>query len=395
MINSMPRLNISLKEMLSRQASPPSQPIDGPFPFLSLPRELRDEIYSYFLLFDPPKELFTIPVPLPDWPFLDISLFYLNKQIHDEATEFFYSRNIFPIYITIRSEGPPRWLRDRDPQDRDNVGYKVETEFVSLWERFFHCAFLPYGFHEFFEVRAYRVANDASEVDYIYGKYEINSPPPSIPALRYCRHFRNIQINIIDLRRPSIIRVPLVPSEPVRRILQTTYQPLTHHLKHILEAPGEHLKININIMSVEHMLHTGRVTSNQHLYWKKYAKVRGGPATNRHSDAYYFPLYEDLLRMAWPFTTGPWRSKVRTSIDEVFEHKVQPILRSCDDNAALNTYIMEFKPYFLATGCTWVLVGGGRRFLGKFHISGEGGAGQDIDENEYILEDTESDYPNV
>ncbi|KAF3279535.1 hypothetical protein TWF970_004086 [Orbilia oligospora] len=391
----MPRLNISLKKMLSRQTSSPSLPIDKPFPFLSLPRELRDEIYSYFLLFDLPVEVFSIPAPLPDWPSLDISLFFLNKQVHDEASEFFYSRNTFPVHLTIRSEGPPRWLRDRDLQDRDNIGYKIETELMSLWERFFHCAFLPYGFHEFFEARAYAIANDASEVDYVYGTYQINSPAPSIPALRYCRHFRNIQINIIDLRRPSIIRVPLSPSEPVRKILQTTYQPLVHHLKHIFEAAGEYLTIKIDIVSTEHMLHTGRGLSDQQLYWKKYAKVRDGPATNSHSDAYYFSLYEDLLRMAWPFTMGPWRSKVRTSMDEVFGDKIQPILRSCDENAGLNTYIMEFKPYYLATGCTWVIIRDGRRFLGQFHTPGEGGVRQDIDHNDYISEEPESDYPNV
>lgn len=131
--------------MLPRQASPPDQHIDRPFPFLSLPRELRDEIYSYVLLFGPPKEPFSIPVPLFERPCLETSLIYLNKQIHDEATSVLYSRNTFPIQITMRSESCPSWLQSRNLQARDDIGYKFYTEFTSFWERFCHRAFLPYG----------------------------------------------------------------------------------------------------------------------------------------------------------------------------------------------------------------------------------------------------------
>ncbi|KAK6335200.1 hypothetical protein TWF718_010636 [Orbilia javanica] len=187
--------------------------------------------------------------------------------------------------------------------------------------------------------------------------------------------------------------MPLVPSDPVRRRLQTVYQPLTHHLRHVLESAGKSLKVNINVLSLEHMLHTGRNVSER-LYWTRFSTERGGSATDCHSDAYYFPLYEDLLRMAWPFTTGPWQTTIRTSMDEVFEEKVQPILKSCDENAALDRYVMEFKPYSLASGCSWVLKGG-RRFVGKLYTQGEGGVCWDIDGVEYNSEERIAVFPSI
>ncbi|KAK6511817.1 hypothetical protein TWF481_000723 [Arthrobotrys musiformis] len=353
------------------------------FPFLSLPRELRDEVYSYILLLDVPEEPFSVPVPLFNHPVAETSLLYVNRQIHDEAAEFLYSRNTFSIQIVVQGGLSHSFIPVGSDEHEDVTGYRFFSEYSSVWERFCHNAFLPYGFHEFSEARAYEVARNPSIIT--CETHDPNSRAPPIPALRHCRHFRNLQINILDFKRPRLLRHPLTVPDYIRSEMQTTYQPLVHHLKPILSSAGEHLNVAINIVSIEHTMQTGRNVVDELPYWKKYAEGRAlRPSTSHHSDQYYFPVYEDLLRMAWPFTTGPWKAKVKTPMDEVFGHRIQPILDHCNQNALLDRSIMEFKPYFLASGCSWVFKRG-RRCVAKLYASDADGICRDIDGNIHKL----------
>ncbi|KAK6529310.1 hypothetical protein TWF281_008487 [Arthrobotrys megalospora] len=372
---------ISTRDLFSKSSLQDEVTGNKPFPFLSLPRELRDEVYSYFLRFDPPEDPFKIPVPVIQYPSLDTSILYVNKQIHDEASNFLYSRNVFPMEMIILGDASHGW---ETPAGHENIGYKFHTAYKSCWQRFDHIVILPYGFHELSEARFFKIARTAFEVD--KDTHDTNSEAPQIPAPRYYHHLRHIKINLLDFRRPRLLQRPLTVSDPVRQTLQTTYQPILHHLKPMLEAAGEALTIDINILSTEHMMHTGRNLSDDLRYWKKYISRRGGPATDHHSDAYYFPLYEDLIRMAWPFTTGPWQCKIQTPMDEVFGEQIQPTLRTCDGNAALNTSITEFKPYFLASGCCWVFKAG-RQLVGKLYMREENSTFSDLDGNQYTADE--------
>ncbi|KAF2681080.1 hypothetical protein K458DRAFT_420987 [Lentithecium fluviatile CBS 122367] len=71
-----------------------------PFPILRLPREIRDEIYTYSLCAAKPVET------IPRWPMIGLDvdnpfkpptpgLLRANKQIYREAVEILYSRNAF------------------------------------------------------------------------------------------------------------------------------------------------------------------------------------------------------------------------------------------------------------------------------------------------------------
>ncbi|KAF2739202.1 hypothetical protein EJ04DRAFT_508917 [Polyplosphaeria fusca] len=72
---------------------------DKPFPILRLPREIRDEIYTYSL-----RATIAVDV-VPRIPYVMIAenpfkpptpgLLRVNKQIHQEANEILYSKNIF------------------------------------------------------------------------------------------------------------------------------------------------------------------------------------------------------------------------------------------------------------------------------------------------------------
>lgn len=62
-----------------------------PSPFLDLPAEIRNEIYQEVLI--SPK---TFTVSRPAWfSISNTGLLCVNKQIHSEATSFFYENNIF------------------------------------------------------------------------------------------------------------------------------------------------------------------------------------------------------------------------------------------------------------------------------------------------------------
>ncbi|KAF3906024.1 hypothetical protein ABW21_db0205521 [Orbilia brochopaga] len=73
---------------------------DHPFPFLRLPREIRDEVYKYLLIFDTESYERYSWSPCPG-PQLYLSILRVNNLIHDEASQILDSDNIFPIHITI------------------------------------------------------------------------------------------------------------------------------------------------------------------------------------------------------------------------------------------------------------------------------------------------------
>ncbi|KAI9721968.1 MAG: hypothetical protein M1812_001926 [Candelaria pacifica] len=62
--------------------------------FLTLPRELRDQIYTELLH---PRSLFYLPTAFHDT--FPLSIILTNRQIHDEATPIFYGQNTFIIEV--------------------------------------------------------------------------------------------------------------------------------------------------------------------------------------------------------------------------------------------------------------------------------------------------------
>ncbi|KAK6353841.1 hypothetical protein TWF730_008264 [Orbilia blumenaviensis] len=327
-------------------------------PFLSLPREIRDEIYSYLLLFNPP-EAFHVYLDRPvEMPYLAVCLLRVNEQIHDEASEFLYSRNTFPILIRIGSFISHNW-RNGD-EEGNKTGHGFRTGYSSHWEHFDHQALLPQRFHELIKMSAQTtVKMRMQEND---GIRHPDEEVPPIPAPRYCCHIRRLKVDVLDYRTSGYLTGPTIVPPDIRPTLQTLFQPFTHRLKNIFERAGDSLKIDIDVISVEHMRNTGRLFINKSSDQTHYEKRRGGPATDRRADAYYFPVYGDLVRMVWPFTTGPWRYGIRTHIDGVFGDKTQSIIEDCNQNAVLDGSIMECRPYFVASGFYWVSTSG-KRFV--------------------------------
>ena len=73
-----------------------------PTNFLSLPRELRDQIYELVLVEDP--KLGSLPYyPHPFFQMLTLGLLRANKTIHVEASSVFYSQNEFDLTKVARN----------------------------------------------------------------------------------------------------------------------------------------------------------------------------------------------------------------------------------------------------------------------------------------------------
>jgi len=86
-------------------------PPPSPFPFFSLPAEIRNRIYSLILTKDHPKPL----KPLPNHR-APTSLFLTSSQIHREASYLFYTSQTFRLFplqefkpLPTVSELPPRY----------------------------------------------------------------------------------------------------------------------------------------------------------------------------------------------------------------------------------------------------------------------------------------------
>ncbi|KAF3909308.1 hypothetical protein ABW20_dc0108756 [Dactylellina cionopaga] len=97
-----------------------TKPERQPFRFLDLPRELRDEIYRYFVLLDfQRKPQLGSDIPEYKKPSLDLTILRANKQIHDEASGMLYGCNLFIIRVVL--------------EDSYNVAYEAP------WESLLEC----------------------------------------------------------------------------------------------------------------------------------------------------------------------------------------------------------------------------------------------------------------
>lgn len=93
----------TIQKSKTSQSSPLSPSRNQIFPFLKLPRELRDKIYRSALVYDgrlaPSKAYrhrYSYPIPA------ETQLFLVSQQIYDEAREIFLDENVFEYQETYK-----------------------------------------------------------------------------------------------------------------------------------------------------------------------------------------------------------------------------------------------------------------------------------------------------
>ncbi|KAF3104035.1 hypothetical protein TWF102_003413 [Orbilia oligospora] len=325
------------------------------FPFLHLPRELRDQIYTCLLYFPPP------PVPTPtgtisrrlrankshhaDLPEYEVypHLLQVNKQIHDEGALVLYGRNTFLIQITTDCSTGDRRIR-RPKVDTYNailsspweiVGYtcpNVKTKRKGkkvIIER-------PVG--KYCDARHYRCGNSRGRIDNYYGprpstwdcvcyrcarsipKSKNGNFPFLAPTYRHL--IRHVRIDLFDVR---IARSRLLHrggtlqtnDDRIRRILL----PFSYRLRELLEPAGGGLEVEITAIPVD-------------------------PIRNEEWELKTPTMYLEILETIWPLTLGPWRYKITMSdhtIEQFGDISTEEIMESCTEMT--NVTAEEEKQY--------------------------------------------------
>ncbi|KAF1993969.1 hypothetical protein P154DRAFT_527389 [Amniculicola lignicola CBS 123094] len=138
-----------------------------PFPFLRLPRELRDQIYTYCLCPATPVEPTrkTPLIPATDNPFKPPTpgLLRVNRQMYHEAGEVLYSRNMF------RFDGPPSL---RAFEGKIALESREQVKQICIHINFRGQALGPV---------------DESDDDLFFWAKQLHFPPEWIAALKACR----------------------------------------------------------------------------------------------------------------------------------------------------------------------------------------------------------------
>ncbi|KAJ6256192.1 prion-inhibition and propagation-domain-containing protein [Drechslerella dactyloides] len=215
-------------ETETRTPTAPSTPVQ-PFPLLRLPREIRDEVYKYFVLIDAPIEFETLRIFRIFPPALDLSIFRVNKQIHDEASGIFYSQNTFPIKLAInrtRSPGSPLYA------------YGFTVKYIAYWEEF------TFHFRTDEPEMVYGPNCRIGQRDKVIAEDDI----VLFPAPRYRHLLRRVRIAVLDNRKWRRSKpFDLKTYEDLRALGRTILIPLASRLNTVMADSGENLTVIIEV----------------------------------------------------------------------------------------------------------------------------------------------------
>ncbi|KAK6362780.1 hypothetical protein TWF730_000235 [Orbilia blumenaviensis] len=322
MVSSSSILGFVRRNIKSRSNSLTSSPQKkqgsaASFPFLSLPREIRDEIYSYLVVFhhQPFRPNLTYnPSPRFDIPAFKgvafspvsrgggLAILQVNKQIHSEATRYFYERNIFPIQILF-----------------DGGVYNGGDDCTVLltcttpWED------LTYEFMEFRDPnqepsRAYQPSTYYNE-NPVDSEYVHAASKPILPLPCYRSLIRNFSVEIIDTGRFDLAdgQSPMTP-EKLRHVLAPFVARLCDLLR---DSPGK-VHMDISLISPMFSMHESECETD----------------TRFQLDEAYRWHYRQLIEIAWPLTRPAWTYRLKAP--QIFEtpsiHRVkEEILELCDE----------------------------------------------------------------
>ncbi|EPS42162.1 hypothetical protein H072_3986 [Dactylellina haptotyla CBS 200.50] len=324
--------------------------------FLSLPREIRDKIYSYTVLFNDP--LFTQEAiedicrrqsptvhTFSNFPVVDLSVLRVNKQIHEEASLVFYTQNVFSVKVVTEAyksyNEPKQCFRARWTTPWEDIAYEF-TEEGGLGH------FCPGDYGG-------KLGNEIIQDEvktYIY------------PSLRYRHLLRKIRIEVIDtcfiqnfgqqnqsprrsicvakrqglkgLLRGTGLRKPTTSSNKLP--LRSIFMPLACRLRCLLAACNGKVKVDI------------KVSSNM----------------VENFDDLSARMYKDLVELASPFTQGYQTANIDLQIpfeeeyefDPKYEGLKEKVLKNCNRDRRIETDGQRFEDIDVELMLHWRLLKG-------------------------------------
>ncbi|KAF3179659.1 hypothetical protein TWF106_002865 [Orbilia oligospora] len=335
----------------SRAEAGPSRQPPRPFPFLRLPREIRDEIYSYLVLFDPQPLASTAKYFLPQFqqplstirsaaplvklqrPKLDLAIFRVNRKIHEEAARMFYRENTFPIRIIIRRPG----YSMKFPAKKGGFDVYYET----LWDR------VNFFYHPDQHVREFQEVQEF----YLGRTFAAIQHPESelLPAAIYRPVLRKVHIDVIDTRTGDEDW-----KEEPRSSVRTVLMPLVARLKPVLNPAGKRLNVKIRILTIMESYNPTDPNygsyENTSAWGDVYNDIKR-KKVKRPSEK----NVKRLIAMAWPLTRGKWKYSLVTPLDLhlIFEKAIKAELEKCNKDVGTEEQEAEYKNARLGEKCFW------------------------------------------
>ncbi|KAK6535995.1 hypothetical protein TWF281_000242 [Arthrobotrys megalospora] len=270
------------------------------FPFLSLPREIRDEIYSYLVLFHhqpfrpnltyTPSPRFDIPI-FKGVAFAPVSrggglaILQVNKQIHTEATQYFYHNNVFPIQI----------LFDGEIYNGRN-DCTVLLTCTTPWEDLTY-EYMESGDPNQEPSRTYQPSRYYNE-NPLDCEYVHAASRPILPLPCYRNLIRKFNVEIIDTGQFDLAegQSPMIP-EKLRQVLT----PFMARIRDLLGDSGDNVHMDVNLISPTFSMHESECETD----------------TRFQLDETYRWHYRQLIEIAWPLTRGTWSYNIKTP--QIFE----------------------------------------------------------------------------
>ncbi|KAK6511531.1 hypothetical protein TWF481_000444 [Arthrobotrys musiformis] len=246
--------------------------------FLTLPREIRDEVYTYLLAISPPPTTISYPI----WngethkPYTvhckNLSLLRVNRQIHDEASEVFYKRNLWPIRLVIAQKC----------EQTVDCRYNSHVTYEAPWEEVAYGSICGVG-GRFYDLERFYSQQSIGALE--SKELIMDTKPDLLPAPRYRKFLRHVKVEVLDFRHRDN-RAPT----PKKSVLL----PLMGRLRALLEPAGEQVTVNISL----------------HRNWEVGPDVQEDAHGEKDESSDI-----SLLEAIWPLAMGAWTSRVQTPFD--------------------------------------------------------------------------------
>ncbi|RVD85101.1 uncharacterized protein DFL_003432 [Arthrobotrys flagrans] len=319
----------------------------GPFPFLALPRSLRDKIYQYVFSFPtapsapisafldnrPPFELRDRSSNSPT----DLSILLVNKQIHGETSQILYGKTVFPVRVVINESRTDGY----EPQTL------FEVQYESPWEE------VGYTWRDKDDIGEYCAVNFLPRFATHIPESNNTPPPPPIPTYRHL--IKKIRLDIIDKRvYPYSLKeyhVPAIMQNRIKKLLL----PFVHRLTSQVTSKDVTLEIKLSSL----FLYKEELSNFQY-------REEAGEET--------IELYTELIETIWPFTTGPWKYILDMPLQIQKQHPklVAQVFRACDEEygAMEGEEKKKYQTLDVKIPCFWAMSNGKMRVTKKLQSAG-------------------------
>ncbi|EGX45725.1 hypothetical protein AOL_s00140g41 [Orbilia oligospora ATCC 24927] len=300
--------------------------------FLNLPPEIRIQIYTYVLP-DPIYRGYNCKRGAHP-----LSIFRVNRQIHDESTQLFYSRSIFDINILVDGG-----LGVGDPEYES----AYEVVYQSPWETLSYGLIInkstvddgkPIKWVWYSIRKAYGDCTEDCDKKFMSARQYVHLQQPGVilfPSPRYRPFLRRIEIEIaencnrdLDLSREHY-------GEKATTQIRTLLSPLLWRLREVLPNTAS---VDITFIPWWDPLK---------IALEKEFRSKGTCGTLSHrTDTEGLERYSSYVRSleaAYLFTRGPWNSNVSPPpyLNSIFPGLKEEVFTKCDHDATFQVAIAQ------------------------------------------------------